>query len=272
MKLYFFYTPDEYRGECRTKGIIGFKLNALYSEDAYSDKINKQVKSFSYFDQIRCLVSTKTEGYYNFRLETGKDLASGHYAKSEKELFEAYKGSIRISEKNYLRLRKLAIALLFRHTQIFNQPEGGESKYFWRNEYRSSFYDLRLTALHYKYNSKNEDVKTLEFFKERDLRLFDCCVPEEIRIHIAKPNRTTKERNFKCTTFDISGHKANCRYYDLPDAIKTLKNRDEYYEEIERLQFERIRKICKALMFEYSELEYSELKQPQTHSIRILDI
>lgn len=272
MKRYYFYTPNEYRDECRKKGIIDFNLAALYCEDAFSDKVGQKVKSFSYFDEVKAFVCTRTDGQYSFRIETGKDLASGHYAKSEKELFEAYKASIQISERNYLRLRKVALGLMFRHTQIFNQPDSGENKYLWCNEYRSSFYDLSLAALNYTYNSKNDDDDTLQYFKERGLPLYDCSVSEEIRIHIAKPNKKTKERSFKCSTFEIKGHKANCRYYDLPDAIKSLKKLNEYYEDIERFQFDRIRKICKALMFDYSELEYSELKKPQTHSIRILDL
>lgn len=272
MKLYFFYTPSQYRTECRQKGIIDFKLEALYCQDAYSDKVRKNIKSFSYFDVLKTFVVTKMDGQYNFRLETGKDMCTGHFAKSEKELLEAYKGSIRISERNYLRLRKVAIGLLFRHTKEFNHPLDGESKYLWCNETYGSFYDIHLSALNYKYNYKNEDAKTLEFFEERKLPLYDCAVPEEIRIHISRLDRRTQERRFKCSTFEITGTTANARYYDIPDAMRSLNRGGVEYQELEKFQFDRIRKICKALMFEYSDLEYAHLKQPQTHSIRILDI
>lgn len=272
MKRYYFYTPTEYRKEQRKQGVIDFRLDALYSEDAYSDKISKEVKSFSYFDQIRTLVATRATGYYHFMFETGKDLSSGHYAKSEKELLEAYKGSIRISENDYIRLRKVAVGLMFRHTEFFHQLADGDSKYLWCNETYSSFWAIRLTALHYKYNSKGEDTATLEYFKERNLPLNDCSVPEEIRLHIAKPDHKTKEQRFKCSTFEISGYKYNCRYYNFDEAIKSLRNRNREYEEITHPQFQRIRKICKALMFQYSELEISELKKPQTNFIRILNI
>ena len=272
MKRYYFYTPSQYRNEERKQGIIDFRLDALYSQDAYSDKIGQEVKSFSYFDKIKTLVATKTNGYYHIMFETGKDLSLGHYAKSEKELVEAYKGSIRISESNYIRLRKLSVGLMFRHTEFFHQLADGESKYLWCNNSYHSFYDIRLTALHYKYNSKGELPSTLEYWRERNLPLYDCSVPEEIRLHIAKPDDKIKERLFKCSTFEISGYKANCRYYNFEDAVKTLKGRNMEYEEIQYSQFQRIRKICKALMFEYSELELSEIKKPQTSSIRILDL
>lgn len=272
MKRYYFFTPTEYRNEQRKKGIIDFRLDALYSQDAYSDKIGREVKSFSYFDKIRTLVATRTKGYFHFMFETGKDLSTGHYAKSEKELLEAYKGSIRISENDYIRLRKVAVGLMFRHTEFFHQLADGESKYLWCNETYSSFWAIRLTALHYKYNSKGEDTATLEYWRERNLPLYDCSVPEEIRLQIAKPDQKTKEHHFKCSTFEISGYKANGRYYDFDDAFKSLKSRNDEYEEITHSQFQRIRKFCKALMFEYSELEFSELKKPQTHSIRILNI
>lgn len=272
MKLYFFYTPSQYRTECRQKGIIDFKLEALYCEDAYSEKVSRNVKSFSFFDVIRTFVATKTEGQYNFRLETGRNLSTGHFAKSEKELLEAYKGSIRISERNYLRLRKVAIGLLFRHTKVFTQPVDGESKYLWCNDTYGSFYDIRLSALNYKYNYKNKDAETLEFFQERKLPSYDCAVPEEIRLHISRPNPKTKERRFKCSTFEITGNTANCRYYDIPDALKSLARESREYKELEKFQFDRIRKICQTLMYEYSDLEYADLKPPQTHSIRILDL
>lgn len=272
MKRYFFYTPNEYRNECRQIGIIDYKLEALYCEDAYSDKYRKIIKSFSYFDVVKAFVATKTHSHYNFRLETGKNLSRGHYAKSEKELLEAYKGSIRISERSYLRLRKVALGLLFRHTQVFCQPSDGESKYLWSNESYCSFYDICLTALHYKCNYKNHDSEMLEFLNKMNLPMYDCNVPEEIRIHISRPNSQTKERRFECSMFEITGHKENCRYYDIQDAVKSLKKESRDYKEIEPFQFERIRKICKALMYEYSELEYSELKKSQTHSVRILDL
>lgn len=272
MKRYYFFTPTKYRNEERKQGLIDFRLDALYSEDAYSDKIGQEVKSFSYFDKIRTLVATRTTGYYHFMFETGKDLALGHYAKSERELLEAYKGSIRISEKNYIRLRKVAIGLMFRHTEFFKQVADGESKYLWCNDTYRSFWAITLTALHYKYNSKGESPETLEYWKERNLPLYDCTVPEEIRLHIAKPHHETKEHHFKCSTFEVTGYKATGRYYDFDDAIKSLKSRNDVFEEITHSQFQRIRKVCKALSFEYSDLEISELKKPQTKSIRILNI
>lgn len=271
MKLYYFYTPAKLRNEEKKHGVINFDLDALYCEDAYSDQDRKQVKSFKYFDSIRAFVSTRTKGRYNFKFETGNDLCTGHYAKTEKELLKAYHGAIRISEKNYIRLRKVAIGLMFRHSEFLLQMSDGESKYLWCNNSYNSFWDIRLTALHYKYNSKGEDTAILNFFKERNLPLYDCNVPEEIRIHIAKPDPKTKERRFKCTTFEISGYGWNVRYYNFQDAIKSLKSRNSEYAVIQKKQYERIRKICKALMFEYCELEIEELKKPQAYSVRILN-
>lgn len=271
MKRYYFYAPSKYRNEQRPKSVIDFNLAALYGETVYSTKNSAQERRFRYFDVVEVTVATKEQNLFDFKVETGTDGCMGHWAKTEAELIEDKKkwGFKLISEREYLLLRKLAIKLLFRHTKFFNERQEGENRYYWSNSNNSPFYDIKLVSLNYRYNTKNHDDEWLNYLKSRDLPLNDVTVPENIRVFVIKPKNGTKS-NGNCT-FEIKSVGINPVYATFEQAVKGLVTSRENTKEITSLQFQRIRKICRHIMFEACDLDLAPLKKAQDYSVRILD-
>lgn len=272
MKRYYFYQPAKERQHQRSTGCIEFELAALYAETQFSTARAKEEAHFSYFDQVSVRVATRNPGIYLFEVETGKDSAMGHWAKKHSELLQAYqeRGYLLITEQQYFRLRKLAIALLFKHTEFFNAPAAGESRYAWSNATYDGFWDMELTALNYKYNQKNDDQSWLDKMAEWGHSLNDVIIPEQVRVFIAKPRNG--ERHFKCYNFKISGNHSP-RYSNWEEAFKYVerKSRTDHFQEVTDLQYNRLRKICRHLMQEYCELNITPLLKKQDYTVRVLD-
>lgn len=195
----------------------------------------------------------------------------GHWAKTEAELIEDKKkwGFKLVSEREYLMLRKLAIKLLFRHTKFFNVRPEGENRYYWSNTNNSPFYDIKLVSLNYKYNSKNHDDKWLDYLKSRDLPLNDVTIPESIRVFVIKPKKGNSSNTNG--TFEIKSVGVNPVYSTFEEAIKGMVTSRENTKEITGLQFQRIRKICRHIMFDACDLDLAPVKKAQDYSVRILD-
>lgn len=271
MKRYYFYAPSKYRKEQREKSVIDFDLAALYGETVYSTKNGANERRFSYFDVVEATVATKESNLFDFKVETGKDGCMGHWAKTEAELIEDKKkwGFKLVSEREYLLLRKLAIKLLFRHTQSFIERTEGENRFYWSNFNNSPFYDIKLVSLNYKFNTKNHDDKWLEYLKSTGLPLNDVTVPENFRIFVIKPRKGAKS-NSNCT-FQIRSIGVNPVYSTFEEAVKGLVTSRENTKEITSLQFQRIRKICRHIMFDSCDLDLAPVKKVQDYSVRVLD-
>jgi len=269
MERYYFYCPSKYRIGQRKVNVLNFKIEALYEENI-TDKNGRKIQHFSYFDVIKVDVATKVKGYFDFDVDTGTDSCTGHWAKSKREFLkdQEERGYKMISERQYNRLRKLALLLMFRYSETFNQLQKGTNLYAWANESYHAFYDIRLIALNYQYNSKNHDQKFLQYLKERELPLNDVTISEEIRIHIARPK--PGQRPYQSYRFSIKGNDQYLRYQNFDEALGRLHSKSENYEEITDLQFARIRKLCKYLMYEFSPLDQSRIIPEQSYSVRII--
>ena len=273
MNRFYFFSADKYRKDHRAIGVLNFKLTALYEEKVFSSKRGKEESNFSYFDTVNTFVSTQTTGLYRFKVATGKDLATGLSVKSKKELlnYMADTGYQLISEKNYLRLRKLAIKMLFRHSN-FDKITEGENRYIWNNQTYHGFWDIKMASFNYLYNRREHDQKMINYLNGLNLPANDIGITEYIRLHISKPKKG--ERLFKCYSFEIEANsnlKTNGLYGTFEEGFKRLEG-DNYPVEITESQYDRVRKICKYLMFEYSELDISYLKKKQDYSVRVLDL
>jgi len=269
MERYYFYCPSKHRIKQRKTNVLDFKIEALY-EEVVTDKKGRKIQHFSYFDEIKIYVATKVKGFFDFDVHTGTEGCTGHWAKSKKEFLkdQEEKGYRLISEREYTRLRKLALLLMFRYSETFNQVQKGENLFAWNNESYHAFYDINLIALNYQYNSKNHDDKFLQYLKEKDLPLNDVTIPEEIRIFIAKPK--PGQRPYRAYKFSIKGNDQFLRYQNFDEALGRLHSKSENYKVITDLQFARIRKLCKYLMYEFSPLDQSRIIPEQSYSVRII--
>lgn len=271
MKRYYFYKPSGIRQKAKEKKIISFELCAFYSEIAYSNKAGKEITRFNYIDQVNCIVDTKWKGNYQFKFDHGKDGAQGHWAKSLSELENALAGNgfSPVSEKNYFRLRKLSLNLLYKHTN-FLAYWTGRNEYYYNNESYSSFYDFRLASFHYHHQLKADtsQIRTWRF----EIGIPSYCVKksEEIRIFIAK-NKRNKKR-YESFSFSIEANKLNrtSNFTTFKEGIDSVFRKNEA-SQITQHQFERWRKIAKFLIWENDKLDISALKKTQDYRVTILD-
>ncbi|MBB6112206.1 hypothetical protein SAMN05421821_117139 [Mucilaginibacter lappiensis] len=126
-----------------------------------------------------------------------------------------------------------------------------------------------MTSLNYKYNTKGHDDKFLEFLKTNNSPLYDVTVPEYIRIFVIKPkNGNTSNEN---CTFEIKSIGVNPVYRTFEEALKGLVTSRENTTQISSSQFQRIRKICRHIMFESCDLDITPLKGKQDYFVRVLD-
>ena len=109
-RYYFFKRTTNIRKDLKGD-LIDFSLSALYSTKEYSLKNKKEISQFHYFDEIHACISTKTPGIYQVSFDSGTDGCHGHYATSVKELKNCFSEQCYscISERDYFRLRKLAV-------------------------------------------------------------------------------------------------------------------------------------------------------------------
>ncbi|MGC4130489.1 MAG: hypothetical protein QM564_13275 [Bergeyella sp.] len=84
MNRYYFYKRNNNIRKDLKGDVISFSLSALYSEKGFSQRNNREVLSFKYFDEIDVTVSTRTKGIYYVKFDSGTDGCHGHSAKSLK--------------------------------------------------------------------------------------------------------------------------------------------------------------------------------------------
>lgn len=272
MKRYYFYKnkrTDDIREDLKGNLIV-FSLSALYGEKAYSQKKGKEEMRFKFFDEIDLNISTKTQGIFKVDVDTGTDSCSGHWANSFKELQEGFSkdGYSLIPERDYLRLRRLALRLIFKHIKFFSDTDcDAERKYFCQNDHSRGFFDLTLVSTSEKYNIRNYDDKQIEYGEKIGLPMNDLRIDEDFRIFISK------DKNYKSNKFQIESSHFNA-YYENSEKFLTgnLLRKDKKTVEIKDFQFERLKRMVIDLIFDRSDLDISSILPKQQHTVTILDI
>lgn len=265
MKRYYFYKPSKYRKAEREHGIIDFELCALYSEDVHYHSDGKNAKSFTYFDQFNVCASTKEKGVYCFKVDTGYQSSHGHWARNSKDLTDAHReaGFFVVSERDYNRLRRLAVYLLFRTVENLN-IQAGDNFYAWSNGSYSRLWELKLINTNYRYNRTNLSEEMLNDETVQKLGMSDYAINEEINIFIFKPN------GLKSAKFSIVSHTFLPRYHTLEESRKYLLNENaDEIEELQEQQYLRLRRFCKRLMYEFIDLDISAIQHKQTHKVTV---
>ncbi len=273
MTRYYFYAPSKYRQHLKKQGIIAFELQAFYAEKAYSQKSRKEVLKFGFLDDIDINVNTRNPGYYNFEFDFGKDGCQCHHASSYKELKErlAESGFRPVREKDYFRLRKLALKLMFRHTNFFRLPNG-RNEYYYHNDSDSSWYKMQLAAVHFHHNLDRDTYKHMLWRQSVNIPNYNYLVAEEVDIMI---NKGAKGENpYQVIDFKIRSTRNSkgigYKFENLESALKqTFYNRE--HQQVTLPQYERLRKIVKHLIWENSELDIAPLIPKQNYSVTILD-
>lgn len=270
MKRYYFYKRrtdirDDLKGD-----LIVFSLSALYGEKAYSQRKGKETMRFKFFDVLDLNISTKTEGIYKVDVDTGTDGCSGHWANSFQELRDDFSkdGYSLIPERDYLRLRKFALRLIFKHIKFFKQNGSDATrKYLCQNDHSAGFYDVKLVSTSEKYNIRNYDDKQIEYGEKIGLPMNDLRIDEDFRIFISK------DKNYKSNKFQIESSHYNAYYENYEKFLEgNLLGKGKRTVEIKDFQFERVKRKIIELIFDRSDLDISSILQKQQHTITILDI
>lgn len=268
MKRYYFYKKENVFTEKVRKQIISFSLQAYYSEKAYSQKSGKEITRFLRFDDIDLKVEKLNNSIYDVSLDSGTDSGHGSGLENYSEFIKDrnhWKFNL-ISERDYFRLRKLAIRLILKNINFNVSTDQRERKYFLLVNGRRSFYDFELLSASYKYNLKNLSERDLNFHKERNWKLYDTVIDERFKLFISK------EEKFKSVKYDISSVHFNQKYYDFDDMMNSLTFSDCEVKEVTYLQFERLKKLAKKLVLENSDLDISDILNKQEYSVTILDL
>lgn len=268
MKRYYLYKKDaDFREDVKRK-IITFSLEAYYSEKAYSQKSGKEITRFLRFDDIDLKVDKLNNSIYDVHYDSGTDSCHGSGSENYSEFIKDrnhWKFKL-ISERDYFRLRKLAIRLILKNINFQVSKDERERRYFLLVSGRKSFYDFEIFSASYKYNIKNLSDNDLKFYKERNWKMYDTVIDERYKLFISK------EENFKSAKYDISSAHFNQNYYDFEDMMKSLAFSDCEVKEVTFLQFERLKKLSKKLVLENSDLDISNILKNQGYSVTILDI
>ncbi len=269
MKRYYFYSLD-YRKEHKQNKVISFELKALYAEKAFSNKVNKEVVSFKYFDKVKCKVKTNINALYYFSFDHGTDGCEGHSATSCKDLqndLEQYSSFKLINEKNYMRLRRLAVKLMFRHTKYFDSSLANSEFYYSKQP--GNFWDVHIIRMlpFQDDGSSTEEYKLWK--KQNSIPEFTVSILERIDIFIAKPD--TQGKQYQSFSFNLeANNKGINKYVSIQEAVES----QFYHRECERVSlanYMRFRKFCILKIWNHYELEISKLKEKQNYSVRILD-
>lgn len=271
MDRYYFFSKSENRELDKKLGIISFRLQALYAENAYDQRLQKEVRTFHYFDQIEIYVNTKVKGVYRFNFDTGVDGCMSAGVTSLKELLQNMtKSFVRISERNYFLLRSTAIGLMFRHTEFFNSIKQGTSKYGYGRRYNNSFHDVEIAVFNYQYNRGKASEEHLNWMKEVNIKPYDVDTLEGIKIfsHKNKPN----ERPYHTHTFTISSNVWGTKHTSFKQAYKSTFYRDYEVSKVSLRQYQRLRKVLMAIIFHASDLDISKIRPEQNHRVTILDL
>lgn len=268
MKRYYFYKKENVFTEKVRQQTISFALQAYYSEKAYSQKSGKEITRFLRFDDIDLKVEKLNNSIYDVRLDAGTDSGHGsgleNYSDFIKERMH-WKFNL-ISERDYFRLRKLAIRLILKNINFNVSTDQRERKYFLLVSGRRSFYDFELLSASYKYNLKKLSERDLKFYEERNWKLYDTVIDERFKFFISK------EEKFKSAKYEISSVHFNQRYYDFEDMMQSYSFSDCEIKEVTFLQFERLKKFAKKLVLENSDLDISDILKKQDYTVRILDL
>lgn len=267
MNRYYFYKRNKNISENYKGDLIYFSLSALYSEKVYSQNQRKEVFRFSFFDQIKVCISTKTSGIFQVDYNSGTDGCMSSGTKSLKELKENFvkDGYILICERNYFQLRKLAIRLIIQKIKFFTNTESDTMRnFFYKNSWSKSFYDIKLFSTSEKKNLRNYPQSTIALYKENGWKLMDLRIDEEYRVFLSK------DRNYKTNSFRIESSHFNS-YYENLESFKTRFSSYAADKVIKDFQFDRLKKIVNNLIFDRLDLDISSILPKQTHSVLLLD-
>ena len=267
-RYYFFKRNSNIRKELKGD-LIDFSLSALYSTKEYSLKNKKEISQFHYFDEMHACISTKTPGIYQVSFDSGTDGCHGHYATSVKELKNCFSEQCYscISERDYFRLRKLAIKLIFKHIKFFNQDnEDAERKHFYQTSWSKAFYDIKLVSTSERYNIQNYPESQLKSFKEDEIKLNNLRIDEDFRIFISK------DKKYKSNKFQIESKHFNPYYENYQGFMSSnFLRKDKKTIEVQDFQFNRLKKMVTALILDRIHLDISSILPAQTSLITILD-
>ncbi|WP_294203095.1 hypothetical protein [uncultured Chryseobacterium sp.] len=269
MKRHYFYKNNKAQENMKYLGdIIDFQLHALFSEDAISNRTGRKFKNFKYFDQIKIILNPKSDGIYNVKYDSGSDGSSGHFARSLGELKKTYEedGFKMISEREYFRLRELAVRLIFKHINFLKITDSPERRFFVLDGGSRYFYDYALISISIKENIKNYPPTSFLFCSEKNLPVPSVRVDEEYRIFL-------NNSGTKSNSFEIQSSHFNPYYDSFKEFEKSslYKQSDKKTIEIKDFQFQRIKRIFIEGMLEVSSLDISSLIKKQNYTIRVFD-
>lgn len=271
MRLFYFFRPTDYSKDSRKTGYIRIELRAFFEEVVFSTPQQKEVSSFRYLDKVDSFIHTKLRGKYKFDFTYGKDNAHAHWAKSESELIADMReeGFELTDELLYFKQRELCLNLLYRHTGFLDMITG-RNDYFYFNDSHNTFYDLRLASFHYHHSLHKDSFKERIWQHNNKIQTSDIHRAEFIMLHI--PKNISSQRKFEAYSFTIEANHplfSHATHRTLNSALDAGFS-DRECSAITKHQYERLRKICKYLMFENDPLDISEVIKPQKYIPRVL--
>ncbi|WP_289035198.1 hypothetical protein [uncultured Flavobacterium sp.] len=256
-QFYFFIKPDKERLESKKAGFIGFSLRAWFTVPGdLSDKPFKEL------DKIDFWYNRYSKENFDFDIYTGVDSSTVHFCDNERDFLAIYEkdGYVMISEKNYLRYRKLAINGLSKFSEQGDQD--GEERYFYSNRTGRYFNEALLCKIRYKEDSYPFNVKN-DFLQTN--YVYDFKIVEANKIFLSK------EDKYLCNNFNSTAFKNVLFYKSWEEAISGAFRKDDDTVEISHFQYTRLRNLLKAMMIKKSPLELLKFNKPQDYYLRHRD-
>lgn len=268
-RYYFYKRRSEDIREDLQGDLIDFSLSALYSTKEYSQKLRKEISQFHYFDQIHLCLSTKTPGIFQVNLDSGTDGCHGHHSNSLQDLKNCFSkdGYCLITERQYFRLRKLAMRLIFLNIQFFvSKDEGAERKFIYQNIYSRNFYDIKLVSTSEKHNIRNYNEYQISYAQRIGLPLKNLRIDEYFKVFVSK------NKDYKSTKIQIESSHFSPFYENYDNFKSSFLLKERSILELQAFQFERLKKMLTELIFQRSELDISSIIPKQLKKITILEI
>ncbi len=264
MTRLYFYAPSQYRNKAhKQRGYIAFNLCALYEEEQYNRE-GKKEKHYHYFDQVEASVITTPYIKYSFKVDTGHQGCQGHWAKTKSELLadKARWGFKTVTEAHYLRLRRLAIRLMQKHTTVFNAPATGVNEYTWCVQYSPYCHDIRMASCNYQYNREERTTDFLQWMQQSEIPMNDAIISEEIKLFADKRNSTGRVISMHLSANQL-------KHYTLPDARKHIYGKNQGTI-ITPPQYNRLRSAGQKVIWDMLQLNQQGITGPQTYSVRVI--
>lgn len=256
-QFYFFFKPDKFRNDNKIAGTISYNLKAYFTITRDQSK-----KPFKKLDDINIWYNRFTTENFEFELDSGVDSCEVHYADDEKEFLRELSkdGYFLISEKNYLRYRKLVTEAFLKYSKLDDII--GEERYFFSNRTSRYFKEALLCKIRYKKDSYPFNVNN-HFIKTNYINDFK--IVETNTIFLAKSDELL------CNKFKSTAFKNMMFYKSWESAISASFEKSDNLVEISHLQYARLRKLLKSMMVKKSPLKLIKFDQPKDYYFRHSD-